>query len=261
CDQCERTFPTKKQRTKHQYHHKTTECPICGKEIKRKYLKSHIAAHEDAFRCEICMTSYSRIHELRRHKAAKHFIHDTFACAECNRSFPNGKMLIAHRQKMHRTKCTLCDQMIGRTFASKKQRNDHRYHHTQTQCPICAKQIKRKYLASHVAAHEGTFCCEICMRTYSTRNHLRRHNAVKHYIRTTFPCALCKCSFPNASALIIHRQKMHRIQKCSGCNKMIGPAKMKDCLAAHEGAHRCGMCGRTFASKKGLKRHTQKAIP
>nr|XP_040235928.2 zinc finger protein 845-like [Anopheles coluzzii] len=153
-----------------------------------------------------------------------------------------------------------CDQ-CERTFASKKQRNDHRYHHTQTQCPICAKQIKRKYLASHVAAHEGAFCCEICMRTYSTRNHLRRHNAVKHYIRTTFPCALCKCSFPNASALIIHRQKMHRIQKCSGCNKMIGPAKMKDYLAAHEGAHRCGMCGRTFASKKGLKRHTQKAIP
>uniref|UniRef100_A0A182V0E2 Uncharacterized protein n=1 Tax=Anopheles merus TaxID=30066 RepID=A0A182V0E2_ANOME len=267
CDQCERTFPTKKQRTKHQYHHKTTECPICGKEIKRKYLKSHIAAHEDAFRCEICMTSYSRMHELRRHKAAKHFIHDTFACAECNRSFPNGTMLIAHRQKMHRTKCTLCDQMIGvakmkqhiawheamepegskkrpetqdgrfrcdkckQTFTSKKTLRGHLKKAIPCQCPICKKVLNPRKAKQHLEAHNGPYQCEKCDKSFVNERGLRRHTA------KALPC------------------------RCPTCKEVLSPGKAKKHLNAHKESLRCEKCGKTFTTKSNCKRHCEKIHP
>uniref|UniRef100_A0A182WP74 Protein krueppel n=1 Tax=Anopheles minimus TaxID=112268 RepID=A0A182WP74_9DIPT len=216
CDQCDRTFPNKNQLRNHQRVHKFSECPICKKHIKGDFISQHLAAHEGAFRCDICDASFGCTANLRMHKDMKHAADaqpgdETFPCDYCERTFHNKTQLSFHR-RLHKTK----------------------------QCPICLKQVRSTHLQTHISVHQGAFYCDLCKRAFSSRNNLIKHKKAKHTVveLPAVSCDQCDLTFPNQAKLAAHR-KVHLRKQCPICMKVFRPNKMKEHLASHDGAFGC----------------------
>ncbi|XP_049281464.1 zinc finger protein 184-like [Anopheles funestus] len=234
CDQCERPFFNRRQLRNHQRVHKFSECPICKKMIKGDFITQHLAAHEGAFRCDICDASFGCTANLRMHKDMKHAADaqpgdETFPCEVCERTFRNKTQLSLHR-KQHKTK----------------------------QCPICMKHVRSMHFQTHISIHQGAFYCDLCERAFSSRKNLTKHKNVKHssLVPVTISCDQCELTFPNQTKLSAHR-KGHQRKQCPICKKAFRPNKIKEHLASHDGAFRCGSCGKTFSTKYSLKKHNR----
>lgn len=230
CEQCERSFVTRIQLKNHQRMHKTIECPICKKVIKGTFIKEHQAAHEGKFRCDICDAAFGSSFRLRSHKNLVHAAEaqsndKTFPCTVCERTFPNKTKLSYHLRK-----------------------------HKQRQCPICMKQVPNVRLQTHIAIHQKEHYCELCQRSFATAINLTNHNKSKHSEQSLFVCEQCGRTFPSGIKLCDHR-KQHQRKECPICKKTFRETKMKEHLAAHDGAFRCDSCRKKLSTKYALKTH------
>ncbi|XP_053661950.1 zinc finger protein 271 [Anopheles marshallii] len=236
CDKCESWFANLAQLRNHQRIHKTSECPICKRMIKGDFISQHLAAHEGAFHCDICDATFGCSSSLRIHKDLKH-ADDSQTDDE---KFP----------------CKLCEQ----TFQNKTQLSRHQRQHKMARCNICNEQIRSTLMQNHMSVHRGAYHCEVCKKPFSSRTNLMRHKRAKHTPKVLSEyigrCDRCGLTFPNQTKLSAHI-KGHQRKQCHICKKEFRPNKIKEHLASHDGAFRCGNCKKTFSTKYSLKKHNR----
>uniref|UniRef100_A0A182NTG4 Uncharacterized protein n=1 Tax=Anopheles dirus TaxID=7168 RepID=A0A182NTG4_9DIPT len=236
CVQCDKSFRTKMQLRDHQRSHKREQCPKCGKMIVQRYIKSHIAAHDGAFRCDVCDRCFSSAQFLKQHRLQAHL--------------PAGA-----------TKTEQCDQ-CGQAFYTKYQLATHQRTHEKVVCKICKKQVIRQRFKGHLAGHRGEFRCNICVKTFASNLWLRQHMDLQHAskelpVDDRFACDQCDERFHNGAQRRQHRYNKHAMRQCPICKEMVKAIAFPTHRAIHQRPGRvwCDVCGRTYASKTSLKKH------
>ena len=104
-----------------------------------------------------------------------------------------------------------------------------------------------------------TYTCELCFKSYSRSNSLRRHLLV-HTGEKSYECDLCDKKFSIKSYLTAHR-KIHSGETpfgCTFCLKQFNRvSNLRAHMLVHTGVkpHSCPVCGKLFNLSSNLKRH------
>lgn len=211
-------------------------CPYCKKIFKaKKFLKTHVRASHNIFKCDICNA----------------ILHDR------NR-------LAYHKSTRHKQPLLIC-QCCGIKFKSKNSLAKHLFRHSngytpQFICTVCGKTYHyRSGLDIHMTTHtnERKYCCEHCDKKFTTttaqQRHLRTHTGERPY-----GCTFCTKTFLSSSErrkhLYIHTGNMpHLCQYCKeGFNSKLN---LQRHLMKHLGDFRCEICGKGLVSLEVLKIH------
>ena len=130
------------------------------------------------------------------------------------------KSLALHKRNIHfpkPTPCTVCAEV----FPSYHKMRDHRDSvHNTLQCEFCEFQTGRPHhLKKHMAKHfEPQFQCSHCEKKLKSKQSLTAHE-MEHTGERPYKCDVCGGGFKSTSALIIHKQGVH---------KVFGPKSTKD---------------------------------
>jgi hypothetical protein len=137
---------------------------------------------QNKFKCNLCLTDFSLLHNLNKHKRNRHKENNPFHCSECKISFPTHDLHKKHLMNHSSEKYFSCNE--------------------------CGKSFKdNKYLGFHSVSH---FFCKECKITFSTPESTREHK-ITHIGKTYFPCSKCSYSFSYAISLKRH-MKGHAIK-------------------------------------------------
>ena len=106
------------------------------------------------------------------------------------------------------------------------------------------------------------FSCQICNKTFSSKNGLYKHHKTKHDESNPNKCKICLKVFPTNHHLDMHR-RVHTGEKthvCSTCGKGFttkGNLQTHQTTHSDERKHKCDICtgGRFFKTKSQLSHH------
>ncbi|CAH0553453.1 unnamed protein product [Brassicogethes aeneus] len=156
------------------YNKRRTRCKVCRHLILQQRMMSHLLAHTDAYKCNLCGARHSSKNLLNRHKKIKHRKQTIFGCYVCGLETPSLLDLNRHLSR-HKSKLR------------KKRRKNKRL------CEICEKQnLGNKFPVINVISTENT--CDVCQKTFSHQSSLNRHKK-SHNI--TIKCGSCTKMFPS----------------------------------------------------------------
>ncbi|XP_029374270.1 oocyte zinc finger protein XlCOF6-like [Echeneis naucrates] len=188
-----------------------------------------------------------------------------FVCEVCNKSFSRQFHLIKHLNTHKEQKLFACNQ-CPRKFRKTASYEHHMLRHEEKKyaafkCQLCIKTFKTKmHLKSHQLVHTDTrpFICSSCGKGFKTKHNLRAHQTV-HSTDKPYKCSECGDSFRCALTLQCHKN-IHTGEhpyKCTECSKTFVKKKS---LSAHQAVHRgkmftCETCGAGFTVQHNLKRH------
>jgi len=190
-----------------------------------------------------------------------------------DQNFMNIMMSKRYKHKKKYYKCSHCEKVL-------KAASDMKIHLTvhssekPFKCEFCFISFKsQKILAKHIKkqhsenGHVERFKCEICGKDYSERSSLKAHQ-LKHMpggqeTKRPHQCSACGISYACKSSLIKHVEEQHEGKDpvkhiCPICGKEFRKTKN---FKAHHKAHlygkeiSCDLCGNTFQTSEGLKRH------
>ena len=125
---------------------------------------------------------------------------------------------------------------------------------TSKTCPLA--NIRTHLLKTHV----DTALCDICCKTFQSRNHLNAHMKHFHLRSNMSACKICGkvVTARLQQHMLIHEEKR---LKCPHCPKMF---RIKGNLSTHLKYHLaerpfpCELCGQGFARKQNYQRHMKK---
>lgn len=138
-------------------------------------------------------------------------------------------------------KCLVCDKMFGYPSTLEAHMRTH-MDQRPYQCDVCGKAFKRTCdLLIHSRFHddEKRFECRVCGKRFRWKNGLDRHQRV-HTRERPFLCNQCGRAFADWGS---HKQHMRK----HACLPTSFPSER----------YLCTLCGKSFAWKRGLARHTQ----
>ncbi|XP_064641407.1 uncharacterized protein LOC135496177 [Lineus longissimus] len=221
CEVCDLVFQRCGQLTRHRLvTHGLTRaprpkavCDICGKEMRRKHLKAHIAAvhkSEKPWECDICQKSFSTHSYLKYHMST-------------------------HKDAEDRARPHLCS-VCGRGFYKISQLQDHLNAHTGSRpykCGICNKTFPyRSAIGKHMTVHsqDKPFECHICHKTFKSKDYLRNHQ-ITHEPQS-HPCPNCKRVYSYRHSLLMH------CRRCPGTE-----GNQEEELDLEMPVNQCYMCG------------------
>jgi len=218
-------------------------CPQCGKEVRKKFMESHMIKYhtpkedQPQLTCEVCGKVFPTQQYLDMHMHYHKFNKGEreFACETCKRSFYSEDEIKKHVCKHY--SCDTCDMKfirernlklhkrshLGETifscmqcealFEKKKQLNSHKNitHNDRKKyaCDLCPKAFKTSSgLKQHILWHRGEkpFKCEICDMTFTTKSHLQSHSLI-HTNDYPFSCESCSSRFRDIGLLKKHRER------------------------------------------------------
>jgi len=148
--------------------------------------------------------------------------------------------------KIHRAGTFVCF-MCNRSFMYKSSLESHIVTHVDDrpyQCEICGKGYKRACdLLIHARFHDDQkrYECQECGRRFRWKNGLVRHTQ-SHTGMKPYLCNQCGRAFADWDSQKKHMRLHAGLPRCS---------PMERCA--------CKLCGKTFAWKRGLERHTKQA--
>ncbi|XP_055704720.1 zinc finger protein 665 [Phlebotomus papatasi] len=134
----------------------------------------------------------------------------------------------------------------------------------------CIKGFRRENsFDRHYFTHTGIkkYTCDVegCLKSYTIRDHLKRHTRITHetILSEEILCSEPNCGmiFTNRSNMVRHVRRRHenpRIFKCSDCSETF---RRKDQLRKHrmdhtgQFPHICETCGKGFVNLKTLRSH------
>ncbi|CRK96021.1 CLUMA_CG009461, isoform A [Clunio marinus] len=243
CSICGITCWTEKGLENHKLRPCRLPCEICGKIYSKNVLKQHInGVHFNLkqYQCDICgrKCSYTSLAKHITTHIDLEYRRKDFHCQICGSSYfsRNGlknHILNVHEKPKHLT-CSLC----GRTFMTEKGLKRHQLHPCRLPCEVCGKFFFKNMLRHHlknVHFNLKPYQCDICGNKFCKRNlaqHMITHIDFEHR-KKEFHCQICESSYFNKGSLQIHILNNHEKPKHLTCS----------------------LCGRTFMTEKGLKRH------
>lgn len=188
-------------------------CKVCAKEFNKYALCNHIRSHtkEKPFICQICKRGFSLSTNLKRH-IMTHTGERPYVCNICEKAFIQLTSLVAHLKthskdrenekgdiapkEVQQYSCIHC----GRSFLRLSCYNTHLLQH-QTPTDIKKDEVQHppiKIVYKSLQEH----LCEICMRVYKTKWHLKQH-MVTHGEKC-FLCCECGKGFFTKYSLESH---------------------------------------------------------
>ena len=281
CDQCERSFGTIGELTRHLtsvHYQERIECPDCSETFSRidnfKLHKrnKHKVTHHDVkigeFKCEICDYSFSCKSALKRHtRDTCNVEKEVFvvSCKCCETTFIRKSDLRRHQQKRDnhdgsaKFSCTIYDKKICNMKLLKSHiKNEHA--NIENYSDTFKGLNDRKQ-----AETTETFECEFCDKRFAREDTLLQHK-VTHNLVEKIECENCGCKFTLRKNYKRHIQEalgeygtpQHVCPICEKdfCNGKLLSGHM---IACHK-EYSCPLCNETFTLKKNLERHVGKRV-
>lgn len=197
---------------------KPFKCELCEKTfVRRDFLDNHMEqVHKNKkSKCEKCGKLFSRKDVLKRHLAVHN--NETYDCDICQKKFSRKDRLASHK-KLHKMNCEYKCSLCPASFSRKNVLDKHeKIHKTKEQCKECYKFLPTKQrLESHMKLHEkncssskedgeGMHKCDICEKSLTSRDILRKHIRKIH---GKFP-------EPKKKVEVVEREKRFFCQWCS----------------------------------------------
>ncbi|XP_042525843.1 zinc finger protein 556-like [Dipodomys spectabilis] len=239
CGRCGNVFTHPSSLQRHIRIHtgqKPHKCGVCGKAFSRpSYLRTHEKTHsgEKPHACGVCGKAFLRPYSLTVH-ARVHTGEKPFECARCGRPFSCPKSFRAHVLAHTAGKPYRCAQ-CGKAY----------------RCPRSARVHARLHAGERL--HE----CARCGKAYgwlaSLQKHVRVHDGEKPY-----SCTRCGKAFGWPSSLHKHARAHARKAWASGARAGARPVRPAPAPAqARQEARACATCGKAFAQRSSLRRHTR----
>ncbi|XP_073944251.1 uncharacterized protein [Choristoneura fumiferana] len=260
-----------------------TDCPLCGKKNSNypnlvKHIKS--AHNEDKpHYCQHCDAKFEQTPDLNKHIYAQHsdkvmgaqamepdmsIIKEEaeeyhYSCTECNAIFETVDAWTDHQVAEHNQVAHHCDQ-CEKKFLRPSELAEHKNTHLRVKfypCSVCSNSYSTpQKLSEHVqqshpgasayAAAETEFFCDICIRSFKSRqaysNHMRIHAKV--------PTTNRKPGEPKGFAPQIIGKPIRQFP-------MIQPGlvSFKPNCNVPNAPYSCDICGKGFMHKKNIWKH------
>ncbi|KAF2903204.1 hypothetical protein ILUMI_02984 [Ignelater luminosus] len=218
---------TKKTQTSQGTSKKSHVCPVCQKSFQNSAkLAKHQLSHNgnSPFKCEHCKKTFSSKFKLVRHVLI-HSDRKPFSCSVCERTFHRKDHLKNHikvhspSKKHYVCEKPNCKKEYTSLLSFRKHTALHAAEEGSLVCQICSKTFQTKEdILYHLKIHAGSrtvknpnekkFTCDHCDRKFFTRKDVRRHLVVHTGMRD-FLCQFCPQRFGRKDHLVRHIKKSH----------------------------------------------------
>ena len=238
------------------------QCNLCSKDFSQSSLfERHLRSHtgERPFKCDVCDKSFKQMAHLKDHNSV-HKVDRPFSCEFCPKLFRLKKSLKQHSK--------LCD--IAPDFPIMQ--DEGNVPDTENKFTCCNKVFTSKRdLKSHFSSHIITYDCKWCQRTFGSNRKLVIHSKVHSNLHKedifqrkngVFCCDLCNKTFTQREYLKRHfiRHTGERAFECDECGKrftQFGHLKEHTITHTDNKPFSCDFCSTQFKSKIYLKRHNK----
>lgn len=195
CNHCDRKFNSANHLNYHirSVHTKDRpfKCNVCSKTFTQVFkLKRHKRTHtgERPYSCDICNKSFKTNYQLGEHKNI-HTVENYHQCTKCDKKFAEKTNLTRHWKTFHSLVVMKCKE-CGVVLESKFEYDRHISFHQDLsyKCNVCGKGFKlKKALDRHKQIHNSarSYMCSGCDKTFSRKDHCRRHEFRVHKITET----------------------------------------------------------------------------
>lgn len=102
--------------------------------------------------------------------------------------------------------CDICDKPFTRKDNMQRHKRAHFYPEKRVLCPVCGTHVSASALKLHVKAHEKTFKCSICAKSFGLKSNLTRHMRT-HSGAKPHGCAICGKRFSQKGNLNAHLRR------------------------------------------------------
>ncbi|XP_018334663.2 putative uncharacterized zinc finger protein 814, partial [Agrilus planipennis] len=271
CDQCGKSFTTKKLIRYHLMNHfglRPFSCDVCEKTFRHRYeVTIHKRCHsKPTFQCDICSKMFIHKSHLNVHRR-KHTRDYVSYCNICNKGFISETAYKHHKDIFHDDLLHVCE-VCGARLRSVSSLNEHilthepNYHQNRRLvCHVCGKTfLTDRNLRGHLKSHNQPkkYVCTICGKALSGKkvfeDHMKMHGGDKNQV-----CPICGKGFTCANYLTVHLRS-HTGEKPYQCKECKKSFTQRSSLTVHMRSHtgqrpyRC-RCGKTFVTKSHLMNH------
>lgn len=225
CEDCNRTFTSKKSRIYHSLAAHSpepprTKCEHCGKMVISMALKQHIHdshTKQRKYQCKICQKNYLTSTYLREHQTTVHLKEQNHVCSFCNRKFIHKRTLERHYNDAHYAKPKPICQLCNKTFSNAGHFNKHvkRCEQLPFKCTFMAcrtmyetqegldKHFSRYHTSPKWFRYVERYCTQCCKKcTSNLAHHLKAHPLKIRY----------QCHFCGLTYVLKHKVKEHLLK-------------------------------------------------
>ena len=195
-----------------------------------------------------------------------------YECKVCDRKFSQAGSFHSHMKlhegdvQLHQGSMCVCGVCKTEfTDSYELQRHMHKVHTGDTpyKCELCDRTFSQyNNLRRHLRVHNGnSFKCHICGRTFNESFYLEMHLG-SHTGERTYRCGVCNITFKDNSELQRHVQTHNAadLHTCDVCGKSFSKACV---LRQHKKMHsglrpfKCEICNKSFIHRHHLKIHSR----
>merc|ERR1719273_1825463 len=219
--------------------------------------------------CELCGKKSRGEKFHAKHLYTTHGVEQKVTCNQCGKECASVRDLDHHRRTDHIVaSCELC----GRPFYNpadlgKHLKNVHQIGQKEDEfiCEICARSFQTKqYLRVHMRVHrDRDIKCTLCDKAFRWESGLKSHMAAEHsQLGQLYNCEFCGKQFKDKGNLKSHMAAEHsqlaQLYNCEFCGKQFedkGNWKSHRYTHLDHKPHSCSKCGRGFIRKDMLLTH------
>ena len=270
------------------------QVPVKIETIKTEPMKMEIDEFDEDFKCQVCSSKFTNIHELKNHILVIHLF-TQFECHHCQTKFDNFEELQSHScQETMTFICHICDD--NRSFDLTNDLANHLLDfHFRFEEPKQVKETieepetienpetieeqetieepeetnektpEKKRNRSKTRKADTLQKCQLCDQECISFEKLTLHYIVDH-LKIKIECQECDLQFKSYKDLGYHNRKCHPHRKrsltCLLCSKECASGQMlyHHMMSAHLQIKpfSCNECGEKFASSHYLKVHLRR---